>query len=186
MWKFQKWLIYHFSKEFDKNFIDIFKFFPQTILIFCVLLIQNCLIPAADDIAEYIEPGKDQIPQVEIAGRWRFKIVRTIRGTASYYGHQFHGRQTANGEIYNMFRMTAAHKTLPFGTIVLVTNLKNQKQIVVRINDRGPFVENRIIDLSYGAADKLDFLHDGLAKVKIDILEPIPTKQKQILGREDF
>jgi rare lipoprotein A len=88
-------------------------------------------------------------------------------GTASWYGKKFHGRKTSSGETYNMYAMTAAHKTLPFGTYLRVRNLDNDKQIVVKVNDRGPFVRSRIIDLSYTAADKLDMLGTGTASVKI-------------------
>ncbi|WP_457567943.1 septal ring lytic transglycosylase RlpA family protein [Desulfurobacterium sp.] len=88
-------------------------------------------------------------------------------GIASWYGPNFHGRKTASGEIYNMYKMTAAHKTLPLGTYVKVINLENGKTTIVRINDRGPFVPGRIIDLSYAAAEKLGILSKGTAKVKI-------------------
>ena len=91
-------------------------------------------------------------------------------GGASYYAHKFHGRQTASGEIYNENDMTAAHKTLAFGTTVRVTNLANGKDVVVRINDRGPFVEGRIIDLSYKAAGKLDMISAGVIKARVEIL----------------
>ena len=88
-------------------------------------------------------------------------------GYASWYGWHFHGRKTASGERYNMFAYTAAHKTLPINTIVEVTNLKNGRHVVVRINDRGPFVKGRIIDLSYAAAKKLGMLKTGTAPVRI-------------------
>jgi len=88
-------------------------------------------------------------------------------GYASWYGWHFHGRKTANGEIYNMYAYTAAHKTLPMNTLVEVINLKNGRHVVVRINDRGPFVKGRIIDLSYAAAKKLGMLKTGTAPVKI-------------------
>lgn len=88
-------------------------------------------------------------------------------GKASWYGKKFHGRKTANGEIYNMYAMTAAHKTLPLGTWVRVHNLANKKSIVVRVNDRGPFVQGRIIDLSYTAAKKIGVVGPGTAPVKI-------------------
>ena len=88
-------------------------------------------------------------------------------GKASWYGKKFHGRKTANGEVYNMYAMTAAHKTLPLGTWVRVYNLSNNKSIVVRVNDRGPFVQGRIIDLSYTAAQKLGVVGPGTAPVKI-------------------
>lgn len=88
-------------------------------------------------------------------------------GVASWYGEAFHGRTTANGEIYDMFAMTAAHKTLPFGTMVLVTNMSNSMQVVVRINDRGPFVAGRIIDLSKAAAVLVGIDISGTARVEI-------------------
>lgn len=88
-------------------------------------------------------------------------------GIASWYGRKFHGRKTSNGEIYNMYAMTAAHKTLPLGTWVRVHNRNNGKQIDVRVNDRGPFVRGRIIDLSYSAAKKIGIVGPGTAPVKI-------------------
>jgi peptidoglycan lytic transglycosylase len=89
-------------------------------------------------------------------------------GIASWYGHPFHGRKSASGEIYNMYAMTAAHRTLPFGTLVRVHNLENGKSVVVRITDRGPFVEGRIIDLSYAAAQAIGM--SGTALVRLEIL----------------
>jgi len=92
-------------------------------------------------------------------------------GIASWYGADFHGRTTSNREIYNMYDMTAAHQTLAFGTRVLVTNLDNGRTAEVRINDRGPFVKGRIIDLSYAAARILGLVGPGTATVRLDILE---------------
>jgi rare lipoprotein A len=92
-------------------------------------------------------------------------------GIASYYADKFDGRKTANGEIFNQKLLTAAHKTLPFGTIVRVTNLRNNKQVVVRINDRGPFIEGRVIDLSLAAAREIDMVRDGIVKVKVEIIK---------------
>lgn len=92
-------------------------------------------------------------------------------GIASWYGGKFHGRRTANGEIYNMNRLTAAHRTLPFNSIVEVVNLNNRKKIIVRINDRGPFVKNRIIDLSFKAARVLDMAEKGTAPVELRIIK---------------
>lgn len=91
-------------------------------------------------------------------------------GLASYYGHKFHGRPTASGERYNMRAMTAAHPRLPFGTQVRVTNLQNGRTVTVRINDRGPFIKGRIIDLSYAAARQIDMLSQGVVKVSVEIL----------------
>lgn len=90
-------------------------------------------------------------------------------GNGSWYGEKYHGRTTANGERYDMYAMTAAHKTLPFGTIVKVTNLKNNRSVIVRINDRGPFIKGRIIDLSYMAAKKLGYINDGVVKLKLQV-----------------
>ena len=90
---------------------------------------------------------------------------------ASYYADKFHGRKTANGEIFNMYDFTAAHKTLPFNSILKVTNIANNKSVTVRVNDRGPFVAGREIDLSKAAAQKLDMLGSGTAQVSIEILQ---------------
>lgn len=96
----------------------------------------------------------------------------TQTGNASWYGLKFHGHSTSNGETYDMYGMTAAHKTLPIPTYVRVTNLENGLSTVVRVNDRGPFHDDRIIDLSYAAATKLNYTHKGTAKVKIEVLDP--------------
>ncbi len=95
----------------------------------------------------------------------------TQKGEASWYGSRYHGRKTSSGEVYNKNKMTAAHKTLPFGTKVKVTNLDNNESVIVRINDRGPFVGDRIIDVSEVAARKLDFHANGIGNVKVEVLE---------------
>ncbi|MBB3169275.1 septal ring lytic transglycosylase RlpA family protein [Simiduia aestuariiviva] len=94
-------------------------------------------------------------------------------GMASWYGNKFHGHQTSNGEIYNMYGMTAAHKTLRIPSYVKVTNLDNQRSVIVRVNDRGPFHGDRIIDLSYAAARKLDYAERGTARVRVEAIDPI-------------
>jgi len=99
-------------------------------------------------------------------------------GMASWYGNDFHGRATASKEIYDMYDLTAAHRSLPFGTKVMVTNLKNGKSVEVRINDRGPFIRGRIIDLSYAAAKAIDMVKDGVVPVRIEI------KARRILTQE--
>lgn len=91
-------------------------------------------------------------------------------GKASWYGKKHHGKQTASGEPFNMYALTAAHPSLPFRTKVKVTNLKNNRSVIVRINDRGPFVRGRIIDLSYAAAKKLNAIRNGVVKVKVERL----------------
>jgi rare lipoprotein A len=92
-------------------------------------------------------------------------------GVASFYGSEFHGRLTSSGEVYDMNNLTAAHPTLPLGTLVKVTNLANNKSVIVRVNDRGPFKKNRIIDVSYEAAKQLGFLNEGTALVKIEVVK---------------
>lgn len=92
-------------------------------------------------------------------------------GVASYYADEYHGRKTSNGETYDMYALTAAHQQLPFNTKVKVTNLNNGKSILVRINDRGPFKDNRIIDLSYTAAKELEMIGPGTARVRLEIIE---------------
>lgn len=94
------------------------------------------------------------------------------RGITSWYGKKFHGRRTSNGETFNMYAMTAAHKSLPLPTYVAVTNLKNNRRVVVRVNDRGPFHANRVLDLSYAAASKLGILAKGTGFVEIRAIEP--------------
>ncbi|MEQ9165667.1 MAG: septal ring lytic transglycosylase RlpA family protein [Fulvivirga sp.] len=92
-------------------------------------------------------------------------------GKASYYADKFEGKPTASGEKYKHSKLTAAHKTLPFGTVVKVTSVSNGKSVEVRINDRGPFVEGRVIDLSRSAAEKIDLIHIGIADVKIEVID---------------
>jgi rare lipoprotein A len=96
-------------------------------------------------------------------------------GTASWYGSYFHGRTTASGEPYNMYDLTAAHRKLPLGTWVRVTNLRNGRAVVVRINDRGPYVAPRIIDVSYSVARILQFKAQGIQRVRLDVIKPVPT-----------
>src|SRR5947209_13100595 len=96
----------------------------------------------------------------------------TEEGSASWYGEPFHGRRASNGEIYDMYKLTAAHRTLPFETIVRVTNLNNDKSTVVRITDRGPFVDNRIIDLSFAAAREVESVGPGVVPVRVEVVSP--------------
>jgi len=98
------------------------------------------------------------------------KVGYTEDGVASWYGHPYHGRKTSNGETFNMNDLTAAHKTLPFGVWVEVLNKKNNQKVVVRINDRGPFVDGRIIDISKAAANSINMIGMGIAPVKIKVV----------------
>jgi rare lipoprotein A len=102
-------------------------------------------------------------------------------GVASWYGKKFHGRPTSSGVIYNMHAMTAAHKTLPLPTLVRVTNMRNGRSVVVTVNDRGPFVDNRIIDLSYAAASRLDMIRAGTALVTVEAL-PVDNRPVPVLA----
>jgi rare lipoprotein A len=99
------------------------------------------------------------------------KVLLTLEGVVSYYAHDFHGKQTSNGETFDMHALTAAHRTFPFGTKVRVTSLENNKIVIVRVNDRGPFKEGRIMDLSMGAAKEIDLILNGTARVRLEVLE---------------
>jgi rare lipoprotein A len=113
-------------------------------------------------------------PNYEVLGKHYTVMPSAVgfkeRGVASWYGKKFHGNRTSNWDIYDMYGMTAAHKTLPLPTYVRVRNLSNNRTIVVRVNDRGPFVDNRIIDLSYSAAQKLDMIKTGTSLVEIEAI----------------
>ena len=101
-------------------------------------------------------------------------------GIASWYGHRFHGRQTANGEVFNMYAMTAAHRVLPLPSVVRVTNLSNGRSVVVRINDRGPYAHERIIDLSLVAAEKIGFRRKGVTRVRVELLPEMSRRVARV------
>ena len=122
-------------------------------------------------------------PQYTVLGK-QYRVLPDsydyqVQGVASWYGKKFHGRKTANGEVYDMYAMTAAHKTLPIPSYVQVTNLNNQRSIIVRINDRGPFHKNRIIDLSYAAAVKLGIQQAGTGFVKVTAINDFDGENGQ-------
>lgn len=128
-------------------------------------------VPRREPFSRYGNPEK-----YEVFGK-TYRVQRSARGhvergLASWYGPGFHAERTSSGEPYDMYAMTAAHKTLPIPVYVRVTNLKNNRSVIVRVNDRGPFVGDRIIDLSYTAAWKLDMLRDGTTPVEIRVIEP--------------
>lgn len=108
------------------------------------------------------------------------------KGIASYYGYKFHGKRTASGELFNMKELTAAHKTLPFNTFVRVTNLKNKKSVIVRINDRGPYSPKRIIDVSRAAAEKIDMVQSGIIDVEIEVLVAEPDSTISIHQKDSI
>ncbi|WP_135444923.1 septal ring lytic transglycosylase RlpA family protein [Vibrio tasmaniensis] len=144
--------------------------------------IDSDIAPDAPISVEHLEDAHPQYEPYSLGGNTDYtlrgedyKIVKktegfTEKGKASWYGKKFHGHLTSNGEIYDMYSMSAAHKTLPIPSYVKVTNTDNDKTTIVRINDRGPFHEGRIIDLSYAAAYKLDVLRTGTANVEIEVI----------------
>ncbi|MBT30299.1 MAG: septal ring lytic transglycosylase RlpA family lipoprotein [Thalassobius sp.] len=133
-------------------------------LFLIIVLFQSCSLDELFD-------SEDVSPEAEELENKTFEQ----EGIASYYADKFDGNTTASGEIFRQDSLTAAHRYLPFGTEVLVTNLKNNKQVTVRINDRGPFAEGRIIDLSRTGAETLDYINDGLATVRIEAVLPEST-----------
>lgn len=137
----------------------------------------------SSDFPEYMQLGRDSRGKIvttykvgtpyEVAGKWYYPAEDfgyREEGLASWYGPGFHGKRTANGEVYDMNALTAAHKTLPIPSVVLVTNLENGRSIKLRINDRGPFVDDRIIDLSRRAAQMLDVEKQGVARVRVELV----------------
>ena len=121
----------------------------------------------------YTVMGQEYCPTV-------VRVGDVLSGRASWYGNDFHGKSTSNGEGYDMYAMTAAHKTLPMNTVVRVTNTENNAQTIVRINDRGPFVESRIIDLSYAAAQQIGVDKKGTAPVTLEVLGFEPSSSRTI------
>ena len=164
--------------------------------VLCVVLVQACSSSSRYKISQDHGPAeavnvshiKDAVPKAEprskygnpqnykVLGKWYSVLPSsegyTKQGLASWYGKKFHGHRTSSGETYDMYGMTAAHKSLPLPTYVRVTNLKNQRSVIVKVNDRGPFHENRIIDLSYSAAKKLGVIGKGTAKVEVTAINP--------------
>jgi rare lipoprotein A len=122
----------------------------------------------------------------DAAGANELHTKKIVTGAASWYGPGFHGRRTANGERYDMNKLTAAHKTLPFGTRVRVTNARTGQSVVVRINDRGPFVGRRVIDLSKGAARAVGLIASGVAPVKLEILAANATADEPVVEKADL
>lgn len=142
------------------KYLPVFKNLLPLFLLFIIsLMLSSCGTTG--------RAGKERVPPS--AGKETGEIIET--GVASWYGPKFHGRLTANGEKYDMYGFTAAHRTLPFNTIVRVENQDNGKSVIVRINDRGPFAKNRIIDLSKKAAEEIDMIGNGTAPVKLALLD---------------
>ncbi len=143
-------------------------------MLLLLLLTVSCAERKAT-IGSLPEPGKAAPPAAAPAVSESPAAGRSYRetGLASWYGRESHGRKTASGEVFDMNGMSAAHRTLPFGTRIRVTNLENYKSVIVTVNDRGPFIKTRIIELSQGAARELGFTAQGTATVKIETLEPV-------------
>jgi rare lipoprotein A len=127
--------------------------------------------PRFAERGEHSEETKTPRHREQPEKRTSGKVLLTLEGVVSYYAHDFHGKQTSNGETFDMHSLTAAHRTFPFGTKVRVTNLENNKTVIVRVNDRGPFKEGRIMDLSMGAAKEIDLILNGTARARIEVLE---------------
>jgi len=148
-------------------------------LLICLVFWSSCLskqiIHSTPSRCQYGKP-------YQIKNKWYYPMTYIDyfeqKGIASWYGKKFHGRKTSNGETYDMYGISAAHKTLPLGTVVRVYNLDNKRCMTVRINDRGPFIEGRIIDLSYAAAKKMGFAQKGTANVYIQTVKCPEPKQK--------
>lgn len=136
---------------------------------------------------EMIDALPEPVPRREALNKWTARPYRVMgksfvpmtelapyraRGVASWYGTRYHGRKTANGETYDMLQLSAAHPTLPLPSYARVTNLENGKSVVVRVNDRGPFLQDRIIDLSYAAARRLGYVNKGSANVEVELIQP--------------
>ncbi len=136
-----------------------------------------------DAIPKYETPSNRSNKPYKALGKtyYPLKTVKNFkeRGIASWYGKRYHGRQTSSGEIYNMFSMSAAHTVLPLPSYVKVTNVNNGRSVVVRINDRGPFIDSRIIDLSFAAAHKLRIIEQGHALVDVELVHPQQTPSTQ-------
>lgn len=145
--------------------------FPAIIsLVLVMILLAGCATP----------PPKLVVPSgsTEKKPEPLYTVVSTQMGKASYYYGRWIGRKTANGEIYRATDVTAAHKTLPFNTMVRVTNLRNGKEVIVRINNRGPYVRGRIIDLSLVAAKQIEMTQAGVVPVKVEVLRRVPIEEK--------
>ena len=139
----------------------------NSILIFNILFFSCTVVPRYNSGDGYANSKIDNSTSKKSDKSFK----KTYYGVSSWYGKDFHGKLTANGEVYDMYGITAAHKKLPLNTVARVTNIDNGKSIILRINDRGPFVKGRILDCSMGAAKKLGFHHAGTANVKIEIIE---------------
>ena len=141
------------------------------VLLPVLLIVVFFLIPACGP--RYIVRERRMPPPEEETKIEKRETRGVQQGIASWYGADFHGKQTSSGEVYDMYQLTCAHQTLPLGTMVMVTNLENGKSVELKVNDRGPFVKGRIIDVSYAAARMLDMCEKGTAMVKVEVFGPV-------------
>lgn len=175
------------------------------LVLVCTILLSSCSHVARKDGPPnfYVDETKipNAVPRPEPLAKYgnmssyrvfgkRYYVMKNSKhydqvGTASWYGTQFHSHKTSSGEPYNMLAMTAAHRTLPLPTYVRVTNLKNQRQIIVKVNDRGPFASGRIIDLSFVAAKKLGMIGHGTAHVRVTAIDPHTFGRQQLYFSND-
>ena len=166
------------------------------IIVAALALLTGCSVNRAPDSGSAGQSGKAGLPDgaggvyktgkpYKVGNRWYAPMQSAAAyeesGIASWYGRDFHGKHTANGEIYDMHALSAAHTTLPMPTLVRVTNLENGRSVVVRVNDRGPFVKDRLIDLSYAAAKELGYDRKGTARVRVQTLD-LPNEGPQVVA----
>lgn len=152
-------------KQFAKSML-----FKSKFLILILIILQGCAIAPRYATGNTKFSTSKKVKSFKTSKK-EGKQRKITTGISSFYAEDFHGKLTANGEVYDMYGLTAAHRTMPLNTICRVTNLANDRSLILRINDRGPFVKGRILDCSYGAAKKLDFVNEGTAKVKIEVIE---------------
>ena len=151
----------------------------QSLTIACLVSLGAAQGPNSSGSAKYAAVSQKLVQAIKPSAGFSGNHSRPYEvGTASWYGQDFEGKPTASGEPYNMYDLTAAHPTLPLGTYVKVTNLRNRRAVVVRINDRGPVVDGRIIDVSYSAAKVLRFHTAGIQRVRLDI---VPAQKAPIM-----
>lgn len=152
------------ERKFER-FVDMFNLCLIIVFLMCSINVLNILARVTDEDVAMLNKVEESHKPALRGEIWY--------GTASWYGNRFNGRRTASGEKLNPRKLTAAHKTLPFNTKIRITNLKNNRSVVVRITDRGPFAGNRIVDLSEKAAEKLDSKKCGIAYVKVQVVNPL-------------
>jgi rare lipoprotein A len=152
------------ANQRSKISISSFLFFISLLLLFT--LIAACASKQRVPVDRRMPPSDQRVAKKEVPKGVQY-------GIASWYGKDFHGKPTSSGEIYDMYQLTCAHNTLPLGTMVMVTNMENGKSVELKVNDRGPFVKDRIIDLSYAAAQMIGMYEKGIANVKVEAIGPL-------------